>query len=378
MKVRLFGFLIGGVLLVTACGGEPSPQGSVTQVAPMATQPATKSAPATAQPAAQNASAATQPTEQARMDRPEQPNSAQQLTGFNNIQSGLDTLDSYRIRYAIQFEGKDEDGKELKTTADFLSEIAQTGDQRVRMSGTQLSDSNPVTTNIEIITLGGVRYWYAEEGGSAQCISLSSNELPPNSSPIMQPADVFGSIEDLRLVEKNVTVNGLVTDRYQVQQASLNAGQVGEFSGEVWLTQDGKLVVKYIGSARGKLLLLAGDSEGSINWEYQLESVNDVASIQLPAECEAQKPLDDIPIPASAKDRSQISGLITFTADDAPAAIAEFYEAELPKLGWAKADASELGDMRTLEFTKQDRTLNITVTPADKGSSVIILEKRGG
>ncbi|MGQ9816079.1 MAG: hypothetical protein ACUVR3_13185, partial [Candidatus Roseilinea sp.] len=180
-----------------------------------------------------------------------------------------------------------------------------------------------------------------------------------------------------RLVERGVTVNGVRTDRYTFDETSIGFGVFSKASGDMWLAQEGNFVVKYVGTATGKMLMFGGDIDGTATWNYQLEEINTLSSIELPPECVAQKPADDIPVPAGATDKGQFGGMITFKTTDTAEQVAKFYQAEMPAQGWTEGEASEFGDMRTLSFTKDDRSLSIMISLGDDGTSVIITEKKG-
>jgi len=77
-------------------------------------------------------------------------------------------------------------------------------------------------------------------------------------------------------------------------------------------------------------------------------------------------------------EKNSFGKLITFKSSDVPAEIAAFYKKALPDQGWTAGDASELGDLQTLSFTKASRKLSITITKeASGGSNVLINEEQG-
>lgn len=120
--------------------------------------------------------------------------------------------------------------------------------------------------------------------------------------------------------------------------------------GEAWVAQEGDFIVKYTGEFSGKTPLFDG-ADGKATWEYQLEP-DAVSKIDLPEACSAQKPADDIPVPASAADKAQFGNVITFKVAEAPQKVADFYKAEMPKRSWTQGNASEAGDLFLLTFTK--------------------------
>ncbi|MCS7060839.1 MAG: hypothetical protein RMN25_06690 [Anaerolineae bacterium] len=357
------------LLALTACGGSEAAQESPAATVVSTAAPARPESTATqlpVQPAATSTqSAAAVPGE----DRAKIP----------DIQANLDNLDSYRARYTFEFEGKDKDGKDRKAYMDFLQEaIVKTKEQRVRITTTGLDDKDTTESSIDFLTVGGVNYLYGLEDGVAKCASFSSDDPTSNPTTVFRPSDLFGGLEGLRLVERGVVLNGVKTDRYALDQTAVGLGIFEKASGEVWIAQEGGFVVRYAGTGTGKVTMFGGDEQGTAKWDYQLQAINNVDKIELPQECLAEKPADDIPVPASAKEKAQFGGLITFKSTETAAQVAEFYQTEMPKLGWKAGEAGSLGEMRTLTFTKADRSLNIIISPEEGGGvSVMITEKKG-
>jgi hypothetical protein len=366
-------------LLASACGGsEPQNTPQPTAIPATATAPAASQTGPTATPEAGQQPAATPAPasgqQPAVTPAPQQP-AATPATGSDQDQTAMRKLNldatptnlkSYRIRFTFSFDGKLSDGEALKGTAEFLQEaIAETNEQRVRFSSTrQDAKKGEDKTTVDRFIVGNVNYYFVAEGdGQGQCISISSDAPTTQQLAIFKPSDLIGNPQGLRLTEQGITVNGIRTDRYAVEAPDLK--------GEAWVAQEGDFVVKYTGEFSGKTPLFDG-ADGKATWEYQLEP-DAVSKIDLPEACSAQKPADDIPVPASATDKSQFGNVISFRSSESPQKVADFYKAEMPKLGWTQRDASEAGDFFLLEFTKDGRTVNITVNKEGTGSGVLIL-----
>jgi hypothetical protein len=379
MYIRSLIPLTALAILASACGGnEPQNTPQPTAIPATATAPAASQTGPTATPEAGQQPAATPAPasgqQPAVTPAPQQPaatpatGSGQDQTDMRklNLDATPTNLKSYRIRFTFSFDGKLSDGEVLKGTAEFLQEaIDETNEQRVRFSSTrQDAKEGEKKTTVDRFTVGGVNYYLVAEGdGQGQCISISSDAPTTQQLAIFKPSDLIGNPQGLRLTEQGVTVNGIRTDRYAVEAPDLK--------GEAWVAQEGDFVVKYTGEFSGKTPLFDG-ADGKATWEYQLEP-DAVSKIDLPEACSAQKPADDIPVPASATDKSQFGNVISFRSSESPQKVADFYKAEMPKLGWTQRDASEAGDLFLLTFTKDGRTVNITVNKEGTGSGVLIL-----
>ena len=359
MHIRNWILLLILALLAGACGGaEPQNTPQPTAVPATATSPAASQQP-TAAPVQQPAAA---PTADA--------GSAQAATRQLNLDATPTNVKSYRVRFTLSFDGKLSDGNALKGTAEFIQEaVAETNEQRIRFSSSRRDNQKATEekTTVDRFIVGGVSYYYTSENDDkGQCISISMDTPTTPQTAIFKPGDLIGNPQS-RLVEQGVSINGIKADRYVVETPDMK--------GEAWVAQEGDFVVKYVGESTGKTPLFEG-ADGRATWEYQLEAINAISKIELPEVCIAQKPSDDIPVPASAADKTQYGNLISFKASEPPQKVAEFYKAEMPKLGWTQSQVMESSDLFLMEFSKGDRTASITINKEGTGSGVLITEKK--
>ena len=359
---------IAAALVMTACGGGESGDG----------QPAGSAQVKSATTAPKDEGAQTSSESESAQSSSSSESSTEETGSIPNLDANLGALKSYRARYTFSFEGKDEDGKESKGSLEFLQEyIAETKDQHTRMSGSGTA-GNASNDAFETFSVGGVSYIYnAGAEGDSKCTSFSSSESASSPAAMFRPGDIIGGLSKAKLAERGVTVNGIQTDRYTFDETGIGFGVFSKGGGEAWLAQDGNYVVKYVGEVTGQVGLLGQNAEGTMRWDYSLESVNQLTQIELPAECAAQKPADDIPVPAGATDQAQFGGMITFKTTDVPDKVAEFYKAEMPGKGWTEGETTEMGEIRTLNYTKDDRSLSIMINKSDDGTTVIITERKG-
>lgn len=353
------------MFLLTACGGEAPQDQQPAAPAPTRTATTVESPDATAPPAPTSAA------ESGSQSVPqEQGAQVSGLIRLPSVNAGLTQLGSYRARFTFLFEGKDENGEQVNTQSEVLQEVAENKDQRLRMSNASQNNA------IEMFTIGDVRYMYSQEVDEAKCISFSSDDAISPPDTMFSPQDILGDTGEARLEEKAVMLNGVRTDRYVIEMSQgMGLLSGGEMKAEAWVAQEGNFLVRYKGTATGKTILF-DNAEGTITWDYQLEDINNVSEIELPEICAAQAPAADIPLPDNATERSQFGGVTSFLTEDSPEDVAEFYQTELPRQGWGEKEVSELGNLRLLTFTKGERTLNITINPDDKGTTVLIVETR--
>jgi hypothetical protein len=365
--------LVLTLLFVAACGGsapaapnDPSatPSGG-TEVKPAASKPTT--AAEADEAAAPTAEPAAVPEGQTR--------------DIENISGSLDGLKSYRLRFTFTFDGKDDQGKPQKGGMEWLQEaIKDSKDQHIRFSSTGDAQDNSKKGAFEFYQVGGMSYIYSPEAEAAQkCIGMTSDQGSQNSNSLFNPSDIVGGLKQAKLINKGETVNGVVTNHYTFDQHAVTFGAFATAKGDVWLAQDGEFLVKYVGSATGKDGILSGKSaEGTFTWEYNVEDANQLTSIALPKECEGQKPATDIPVPQNATEKASFGKVVTFKSPDAPADIAAFYKKEMPGQGWAAGEANAMGDLQTLQFSKENRKLSVTITKEEQGGSNVMINEEPG
>ncbi len=298
-----------------------------------------------------------------------------------DISGSLDALKSYRLHFTFTFDGKDDQGKPQKGGMELLQEaIKESKDSHIRFTATgDAAQQNGKPGAFELYQVGGSSYIYSPDGPAEQkCIGMTSDQSGQNVGGFFKPGDIIGGLKQAKLVGKGETVNGITADHYSFDQHAVTFGTFDSAKGDVWIAQDGGYPMKYAGTASGKDTIMAGKSaQGTFTWEYNIEDANLVTSIDLPKECAGQQPADDIPMPENATAKNSFGKLITFKSPDAPADIAAFYKKAMPEQGWAAGDASALGDLQTLGFTKAARKLSITITKeASGGSNVLINEEK--
>jgi len=298
-------------------------------------------------------------------------------SGFNmdNLDNGLDKLKSYREHMVYSFEGKDAKGVQQKSSLDLLQEvIVETKDQHIKMSN---NSADSAGKSYETFQVGGSTFIYNNTGGAdSSCTSFSSTTTGQNDpTALFKPRDMLGNLQSAKLVQKGENVNGVMTDHYLAVDKDFGMGLFSNAKGDVWVAQDGKWVVKYVGEASGKTPLLGAGVEGKIAWEYNITDANAVNKIDLPAVCSESKPDEDIPVPANVTEKGNLGNMVTFKSPDDIAKITDFYRTALTGQGWKEGEGGTEGIM---SFTKDKRTLNIMMTKEDSGgSNVVITDAKG-
>ncbi len=292
---------------------------------------------------------------------------------ISGVTDSLAALDSYRAVVVLSYSGMDANNQAQSATSNVLQEfIRASGDTRLKIDSTNTTVT-PQTGSFELITVDGVSYLNSVMDGITQCHSFSGGEMPTENP--LTSEDIFGALNNLKLVQKGEEVNGILSDQYAFDENSFPTKDFTSAKGSVWLAQDGDYVVKMIGSGEGELQYpLQGN--GVTTWDYQLQEVNKLTRIALPEACSASSQPSDIPIPDNATNKSTFDTLTTFESPDSPADVAKFYADALLAAGWTETSKTEMAGLYLLSYSKDgfDLTLTITAAPSGSGSSVMAIK----
>lgn len=284
--------LVMGMVMISACGGASQPAAEPTAApeataAPQADAPAEESATEEVAPAEES-----EPTEETS---DESATEAEELETPVVADTGLGELDSYRLRVLFSIEGTNQEGEDQSGTVDMLIEVNNTTKEQhiaFSASGPTFESEGMESFEAEMYNIEDKSYFLADmaamgmpgaEEGAQSCISFpgeAEQEMP------LDPNELVEGLEGTKLVEKGETVNGIVTDHYQIDENSKAFGDVKEVksaSGDIWIAQDGGYLVRLDAEVIGTD---EADIEGTFTIQYDLTDVNMVESIELPEACE--------------------------------------------------------------------------------------------
>lgn len=374
-------------MLLAACGGGNATAPAKAPTLPPMVEPAqATSAPAQKQPEAlptlSAAGGQTQNPRQAPTALPAQVGTAQapvviptasagEPSVLGELNSNLDALKSYRLKWVMAWDGTNKDGKPQKGSFSLFQEfIAATKDQHMQWVSTKNSAAEET---FEVFNIGQEYYMYSPgKTGDEKCIAGSGAGMEGAGS-LLEPWDFFGRMKNARLVKKGETVNGILTDHYQVDEKSAGVAGFTSGSGDIWVAQDGKYTVKYSGKFSGKGGVLDADMvDGVVTWNYDLNDVNKVAAIAPPADC--KKPGTSLPLPDDASEKTSMMSMTMFKTRLDAAGVVAFYKTKLAALGYKVQSENVMGDTATISMTKDKTTVTVMVSK-DNGMSQVIIQE---
>ncbi|MGQ9529750.1 MAG: hypothetical protein ACUVUA_18730 [Chloroflexus sp.] len=325
MSTRLLppAVLIIGALLLNACGNLPFIGQGGTQPASQPTTPSGGASGSAPTQAPQSTPAATQPTAAptggGTQPMPVPPASGGETQpiptppasgGGENIsvpgsQANLSQLESYRVTIAWNLTGKTTDGKtveEQTTYTQALHRPSNTGYILV------VEDKPGVQgTRSEIYSVDNTLYIYAKGTGACRPTMMAGmGDMLRGITDAMTAPVQTG---EAKLVNRGETINGILTDRYTLDETSASQfGAVVE-KADLWVAREGGYLVKYDltikvtpGSANPANIPadVATLSEGTISYNWTLEDINTTA-ITIPSVCSSQTVGVDLPLPPGAQ-----------------------------------------------------------------------------
>ncbi len=272
----------------------------------------------------------------------------------------LSRLSSFRIEYTLSLTGKDRNGNPRQETIRYLQEVTTNPPvQRVRL--TQEGSEN---INLEIFTTGNTRYYLDGD----RCFPMSTGDNPNRA--ILTPENFWEGLVTGKVVERDVTIDGILADRYEVSEPT-----TGMFvqRGDAWIAREGGFVVRYVASVTGTMQSPYPDAVGTL--EYRVSGVNALPPIQIPQRCLGSDKAAELPTLPGAREVSRFGNVFSFEVDGAPASTAEAYRAAMTAQGWTEKDFFEAGQTYFAEFAKGEQTASVSISASSKsqGTSAVMV-----
>jgi hypothetical protein len=194
-------------------------------------------------------------------------------------------------------------------------------------------------------------------------------------------ADSLINVDKATLVGRLETVNGVITDHYTFMEAALGTSLNGMklTQGDAWIALDG-YVVKLTAQAAGTAI---NGAQGTVNFSYNVDNVNNVQPIVLPADCVVPTQVTDVPIPPNATEKQVLAAggqsITVFKSPDPIVTVADFYRQAMAPQGWQPGRETVSAPISIqLAYTKDagKRMLMVIILATGAGSSVTITDKK--
>jgi hypothetical protein len=276
---------------------------------------------------------------------------------------GLGSLGSYKATLTLSFEGT-EAGQASEWSRTYVMLSVREPATRLLMSTAtgQVPDPEPVT----LAERDGAAY---EQHGDGAC---AANPIDPGQglADVWEPASFLAAVVGAEEAGSE-TANGVPAQHYRFDQRALGLQDVVQSTGELWVAADGGYLVRYYLSTTAGPSYFGDGIEGTAVWSYELTEINQPQAINLPAGCPAG--LLDVPALPDAADLVSEPGWLGYVTASPPGAVLEFYQAQLPPLGWQPAGAAITADsLAAQDFNRGDQQLSLTITTDASGTVVAL------
>lgn len=290
------------------------------------------------------------------------------VTSFDQ---GLENLASYRSEMHMQNQGVDLQGQNQTAAFNFIQEYITASQNKHVTINSESSSGTSGTSSIEFFLVDGTTYLLDTEEDKSACITFTNH--PSMLDEFMKPTSIFTNLQALEPLEQGVVMGDLLTDHYTFDENALQSSEFETASGEVWIAQDGGFIVKFIGSGTGAATF-GWEGTGTTSWDYQITEINTIRAIMPPETCNQTSGVE-IPIPENATNISSFDLITTFESPDSPDTILEFYKVNLNAGGWVIGEELAVTGLVQVTFTKDNKSLNITITESNDGSQVMIFQE---
>lgn len=389
MNAKTYRFFIPWMILIlaslacaTLSGGNPTP--NVPPLPTTITEPGGEAtAPAVAPP---TPSESTEPTPEGGA-----PSGQDTTAGADTI--NLDDparyaqpagVNTYRTSLVFTFSGTAADGTPV--TGSIHGEGAFSADPPQLSFTFQTANADLPDGSMEIVQIDNTLYMASTDLG---CFSLPVDS-PEAENPYGELLDTGGFLTgQAARVQPDETVNDIPVYVYEITSANLDTSdpttqEVTEITfGRIYIAKEGGYVVRLLMDGRGKNTLASEPSDliGDVHYELNYFGQNEPVNIVPPANCESETgggvtPTGSYPIPEGATDVVSIPGVATFSSEQTPEELSQFYKTEMVAAGWTMGEEINFAGLITLTFTKDGKTATITITadPSTGKTQVAIFE----
>jgi hypothetical protein len=283
--------------------------------------------------------------------------------------SDLTKLAAYRAHYTYKWEGT-KDGKKETGSWDMIEEFVKDPPaRRIAWGGMGAGGASGEGT-LEFVQIGTETYMNTGSGWLS--MSTGEQDLFKGNAFLTDPMGLVSGNRG-KLVQRGAPVNGVSADHYAFDETTTTGlaslGTITKAKGDVWVSPDLQIVVKYAAHYEGKNLAIGGGEDGSLDISLDLTDVNKPFIIQKPEGIKPAMP-EDIPVMDGATDVTAISGFVSFKTTQSVADVTAFYVQTMPGKGWATGEGLTEG---MLSFKKGERSATILIQAEDGKTTVTIM-----
>lgn len=297
-------------------------------------------------------------------------------------QANLAQLESYRMTVVSKMNGKTTDGKTIESQTTYTQAV-----HRPSKSGYTLvveERQGAPSTRSELYSVGDTLYIYQRQDGKELCQPSMMAGMGDTLRGIADSMTAPVQAGAAQLVNRGETVNGVLTDRYTLDQETINQFGASVEKADLWVARDGGYLVKYdltikvTSNTSGWVEMLGGGAqvaEGTIVYNWSVEDINKT-TITLPSVCSGQTVGVDLPLPPGAQVDMAMPNTTMGKVNASIDSVLTFFKTEYPKLGYELT--YEYGDAQNgyiLNFKKGGDEVMVQFSTMSDGSVQITIAR---
>jgi len=280
--------------------------------------------------------------------------------------SDLSSLSSYRMHYIFKWESIKADQKETGSWDVVEEFVRQPPAHHLLWTSTSAGEEG----KWEIIQIG--KDVYMDSGSGWFAVLSGEADIFEGNRFLSDPFNVVSGNRG-KLVQENVMVNGVSTNHYTFDESTLGAtlglGVIAKAKGDVWVSPEFDVAVRYVAHYEGENLAIGSGEAGVLDLAFDLTDLNKPVSIKAPEGVKPAMP-EDIPIMDDATELSAVLGIVTYKTTKSVEEAIAFYDAQMPGAGWTKGEGAIPGMM---SFAKGDRAAQILIDAQEGKTNVTIM-----
>ncbi len=272
----------------------------------------------------------------------------------------LARLGDYRMEVNLSFEGQDGGGTPVAFEMVSSETVAfDPPRRRLDLSAAEIGESSQVES-MTLLRIDDTGYLVVPEIG---CISGDSEDFVDAMRLPVDPRVILAGWTDSGRVDSNVVVNGLETDQFHFDEASLpwTFGGPWSISGSAFVEEGSDFVTRIAMTldGRGDLLADGRTLDGEYDIVINITRLGDDDDVFLPDACR-QSAL--YPLPPDAFEVTTIENLVTFKSHLPIGDVVDFYLSQMTSAGWQPLSEPDVfEDLAILNFARDGSPLMITI-----------------
>ncbi len=271
-------------------------------------------------------------------------------TAVSSPSAGLDALEAYRATLAISFTGTQGGTSVAWSQTYVLTANRAAGARMLEYRQAGLGSGPAPMPDAEAFDATTA---YRVASSDSPCVAVAL--APGETATLVEPASLLPKVQVMTAAGDAPAVAGIEASAWIITDQSVATRGESRISGSVTTARSGGLILAYDLSIAGGHDVFDADTEGTYQWTYKLEPLVAGAVAARPAGC--PMPLPGFPLMPDAASVVREPGMIAYETKHDVAAVAAFYQQEMPGAGFTSEGNPWAGALGTsMRWTRDGRS----------------------